>query len=148
MTTRLALPALENLKRVIRDLGGDFALEIELRDADQVLKAEMLARTGRDFFSVSNSMKGALLRAAARAIPQAVATGNVAGAYDAVKEAAREHIVQRFLRQGGDVRLRPLSPDYRARKAAHPLLDERIGIARGILLRAVRTAPFRFRKVR
>jgi hypothetical protein len=147
VTANLKLPALENLKRVIHDLGGSHALELELRE-DNAEKAEHLRRTGRDFFSVSGSMKGALLRAAQRAIPQAVATGNVAAAYDAVKEAAREHLVQRFLKQGGDVRLRPLSPDYKRYKQQATILDERIGIALGSLLRNVRTGAMRLRKVR
>jgi hypothetical protein len=148
VTANLKLPALENLKKVIHDLGGSHALEIELRDDEQVAKAEYLKATGRDFFSVTTSMQAAMLAALRRATPGVLASGNPTPAYDAVKATAREWIVRRFLTQGPDVRLRPLSKDYLARKRAHELMDTRVGIARGTLLRAVRTAPMRLRKVR
>jgi hypothetical protein len=143
----LRIPALEALKRVVLGMGGTHELVIELRDASLVAKAEWLRAQGRDLYSVSTSQVAHMLSAMRRATPAVVASGNPTVAYDAVKAAAKEVILWRFVRQGWDRTLRPLSPKYAARKRANPALDERIGIAYGALYRATVLANVSMRKV-
>lgn len=120
MTARLGVaPLLERLQETVRMLGtGGGLLQVELGSAFAVQKAEWLAASGRDFFSVTASLAGACARGVARAIPECVRTGSVGPAYREAAKEAQAHILRRFHAGGFDVRLRALSPGWRARKRA------------------------------
>lgn len=107
------------------------------------IKLEHLRATGRDFFQETPGLKAAIVAAI-----RAKLTGgriNAADWDEAVAEAVKAFVLARFQSGGGDVSLAPLSPMYRAYKAAVGL-DPRIGIATGLLFGALSRARWIVRR--
>lgn len=119
MTARLPVaPLLDRLAETVRLLGRGGTLQVEL-PADGVQKAVWLRNAGRDLFSVTASLAGAVAAGVQRGVAESVRTGGVGPAYREAAKAAQAHILRRFYGGGYDVRLAPLTPAYHAWKAAH-----------------------------
>jgi hypothetical protein len=141
MSTTRNTPAFDALLRDCQQIGGRYIVEIRLSQ-ESVDKANWLADKERDFFSVTESMKGAVAKACVEAVRQ----GGLATITQVAPEAIRRHIILRFARGGYDMRLRRLSPKYAAWKQKK--YDEtRIGILTGDLFHDVALAPISLRKV-
>lgn len=93
----------------------------------------VLAEQGRDFLQTTvqliQAVRGALRRefAGARSLPTRGEMRRVAG------PVMLEHVEKRFERGNGDIRVTPLTPAYRARKAAMGRGGQPIGVASGEL---------------
>ena len=147
MTVARKTPSLDALARWVKDLGGRYAVEVAIPDAEQA-KLAYLAASGRDLTQITPALERAIASAvqadARRTLTQAgnlrtEATLRVIG--DVVKAA----VLGRVRAQGGDVDLAQLSASWRLWKLRHRL-DPRITVATGALLRALRGAAFTLRR--
>lgn len=149
MTTPLGeSDVLEQIRRFVLSIGGEWTLALTLSDEMDVRKAEWLADAGRDFFSVTPAMQGQIRHDLVEAIRAQVESGEFVDVtpeaiLQPAADAAREFIVGQFENQGPNVTLRPLTLAYAKWKARHRL-DPRVGIASGELLNDVRNARATF----
>lgn len=139
MTAHANTASIEALLRKMQQLPGRWLLNVVFADTESASKARFLKASGRDFFASTPQLQREVTGAIAGYVRETLARNPEAldprRAYEVGADAARRHFVGRFERQGGDVRLAPLNPLYRAWKGRDPLRDTRIGIALGTLYR-------------
>lgn len=148
MTVARHTPQLDGLRAWAAGIGGRWRVVADAPPAEQD-KLAWLAAGGRDLLAATPDLRRAITNAiAADAKRVLTAAGNLRteATLRVAGEVIKAAVVARVVRQGGDVRLAPLSPAYAAWKR-RARLDPRIAVATGALLRALRAATFTLRRV-
>lgn len=128
---------LDDLAVTLSQFAGNKTVAPTSLPEQDAIALKNLRATGRDFFAETGALKATIvarLKAAIKGGQLSQAAWNAI-----VAQAVKEHVVARFANGGGDVSLRPLSPEYRRFKARHGY-DSRIGIKTGHLLATLRAA--------
>lgn len=124
-------PKLDKAQQLMRDMQGRWRI-VPRVSSDSSDKLGWLAARDRDFLQVTTSMEQSCVRFV-RAELSFEPSASARKLLDAAAQGARAQVLLRFDRQGVDVRLRPLTARYLARKVLLRL-DRRIGIATRALL--------------
>lgn len=132
-------PRLDKAAEMMRALNGQWRVVPRCSEASAA-KLGWLAKRGRNFMEANRALELGVtrfVRAELSFEPSASARKLLA----AGAEGARAHVLLRFAGQGNDVRLRPLTVAYLARKIAKGL-DPRIGIATRALVTDLGSCPW------
>jgi hypothetical protein len=124
-------PRLDNAQKLMREMQGQWRI-VPRCSEDSRNKLGWLAARDRPFLRVTQSMEQSCVRFV-RAELSFEPSANARKLLAAAAEGAKAQVLLRFDRQGVDVRLRPLTARYLARKVLLRL-DRRIGIATRALL--------------
>jgi len=140
VTTNRHTPSLDALRATMARLHGRWTINLIPAETDSVLKLAYLKETGRDFAKVTPELIAAVTDHVATKVHAQLANPDAIDPLALLRsagEVVRAHIVNRFVLQGVDVALRPLSDPYKLFKRRHRL-DPRIGVAWGTLLRDIK----------
>ena len=131
VTVRKRTPRLDNAQKLMREMQGNWRIVPRCSEASKD-KLGWLAARDRPFLRVTQSMEQSCVRFV-RAELKFEPSANARKVLQAAADGAKAQVILRFDRQGVDVRLRPLTARYLARKVLLRL-DRRIGIATRALL--------------
>ena len=131
VTVRKRTPKLDKAQQLMREMAGNWRI-VPRCSEDSKNKLRWLADRDRPFLRVTQSMEQSCVRFV-RAELSFEPSANARKLLAAAAEGAKAQVLLRFERQGVDVRLRPLTARYLARKVLLRL-DRRIGIATRALL--------------
>jgi hypothetical protein len=124
-------PKLDKAQQLMREMQGNWRITPRCTEASKD-KLRWLEARDRPFLRVTQSMEQSCVRFV-RAELSFEPSANARKLLAAAAEGAKAQVLLRFERQGVDVRLRPLTARYLARKV-RLRLDRRIGIATRALL--------------
>ena len=131
VTVRKRTPKLDKAQQLMREMAGQWRIVPRCSEFSKD-KLRWLADRDRPFLRVTQSMEQSCVRFV-RAELSFEPSANARKLLAAAAEGAKAQVLLRFERQGVDVRLRPLTARYLARKVLLRL-DRRIGIATRALL--------------
>jgi hypothetical protein len=124
-------PKLDKAQQLMREMAGNWRI-VPRCSEDSKDKLRWLEARDRPFLRVTQSMEQSCVRFV-RAQLSYEPSSNARKVLQAAADGAKAQVLLRFERQGVDVRLRPLTARYLARKV-RLRLDRRIGIATRALL--------------
>ena len=130
-TVRKRTPKLDKAQQLMREMQGQWRIVPRCSEASKD-KLGWLEARDRPFLRVTQSMEQSCVRFV-RAELSFEPSANARKVLQAAADGAKAQVILRFDRQGVDMRLRPLTARYLARKVLLRL-DRRIGIATRALL--------------
>jgi len=132
-------PKLDKAGEIIRAMGGQWRVVPRCSEASTA-KLRWLAARGRNFLEANRALELGVVRFV-RAELSFEPSASARKLLQAGAEGARAHVLLRFTGGGNDVRLRPLTAKYLARKIAKGL-DPRVGIATRELVTDLGSCPW------